>query len=357
LTENKKSAIRTIAVVLLLLFILTAGYLAMLEAVVPHSGLRFLPGWEDHTFSTASNESLVWSDTNFEEGWRAAWLYNQYGSPGFEGSNGTLVLGATFNGLNKNDVNGVSGIIVKKDIPKLNTITSPFLIIKHMESSSNPALMFSFGIIDGMGFLHAGDSYRVSTSLTTLNIDLRTLYNGTIRSILIVFTNYFNPDSMLGMQFAYIKLIAIYREQPDWWLATTPLTPATISNQQGILKLSGNGNLSEGTIISAQRSKNLTFNLVPFNYINVSIMTSSLDIAARIVIWPTNSSGSISREVLLKTYNDNQWHTEIVELSLFGLTKNIYRIELGLITLDSSTTEEWICYKDLSFNMWQVSDS
>ena len=66
MTENKKSAIRTIAVVLLLFFILTAGYLAVLEAIVPHSGLRFLPGWEDHTFSTASNKSLVWSDTNFE---------------------------------------------------------------------------------------------------------------------------------------------------------------------------------------------------------------------------------------------------------------------------------------------------
>jgi hypothetical protein len=354
LAADKKSGIRTVTVIILLLFVLAVGYLTTLKAIVPHSGLRFLSGWEDHTFATASNESLAWIDADFEEGWEAAWLYDRYNYPGFDASNGTLVLGATFNGLNENDEDGISGIIVKKDVINLSTLTSPFLIIKHMESTSNPALMFSFGIIDDMGLRHTGSLYKVSTSLATLNFDLRTLYNGTIRSILILFTNYFDPNSVVGTQFAYIKSVAFYREQPEWWVVSSSLAPASISNQQGILRLSGIGQ-SKGTILSAQRSKNLTFNLIPFNYLNVSIMTSSLNIAARIVIWP-DSSLSNSREVLLKTYNDNQWHTEIIELSLFGLTENVYRIELGFVSLFPSTTEECACFKEISFNMWQVVD-
>ena len=353
MTATEKISIRTIAVFFLLLIVFSVGYLTLLETVVPHSGLQFFSGWEETTFATTSNESLAWSDENFEEGWKAAWLYGQ-SSSGFKTSNGTLVLGATFNGFNNNDIEGIGGIIVKRDINKLNTSISPFLVIKHVESSSNPALMFSFGVTDVMGLWHAGGSYKVSTSLTTLNFDLRELYNGTIKSISILFTNTFDSNSKIGLQFTYIRSIAIYREQPEWWLASSSLTPAGISNQQGILTLSGIGHLSKGTIISAQRSKNLTFNFIPYNYLNISIMISSLNVAARIVIWP-DSSASNSREVLVKTYNDNNWHTEIVELSIFGLTQNVQRIELGFVSLDTSTVEEWVNYKELSFNYWQVA--
>ena len=82
-------------------------------------------------------------------------------------------------------------------------------------------------------------------------------------------------------------------------------------------------------------------------------MTSSLNIAARIVIWPTPSAID-SREVLLKTYNDNQWHTEIIDLSFFGISGNIHRVELGFITLVTSNSNESVCYADFSFNRWQV---
>lgn len=353
MTSNKKISIRTIAVFFLLLIIFSIGYLTLLETVVPHSGLEFVSGWEETTFTTTSNESLTWSDENFEKGWKAAWLYDQ-SSSGFEASNDTLVLGATFNGFNNNDIDGIGGIIVKKDINKLNTSISPFLVIKHFESSSNPALMFSFGITDVTGQWYAGGPYKVSTSLSTLNYDLRLLHNGTIKSISIMFTNSFDSNSEAGVQFAYIQSIAIYEEQPEWWLASSLQTPAGITSQNGILKLSGIGHLTKGTIISAQRSKNLTFNLIPYNYLNISIRTSSLNTAARIVIWP-DPIASHSREVLLKTYNDNNWHTEIVELTLFGLTQQIHRIELGLVNLNTSIVEEWVNYKELSFNYWQVS--
>lgn len=353
MTANDKISIRTLAVFFLLLIVFSIGYLTLLETVVPHSGLQFFSGWEDTTFVTTSSESLAWSDETFEEGWKAAWLYGQ-SSSGFKTLNDTLVLGATFNGFNNNDIDGISGIILKRNVDKLNTSISPFLVIKHVESSSNPALLFSFGVTDVKGFWHAGGSYKVSTSLATLNFDLRELHNGTIKSISILFNNNFDSNSDIGVQFAYIRSIAIYREQPEWWLASSSLTPAGISNQQGILTLSGIGHLSKGTIISAQRSKDLNFNLIPYNYLNISIMTSSLNVAARIVIWPDSVAGN-SREVLIKTYNDNNWHTEIIELSIFGLTQNVQRIELGFVCIDTSTTEEWVHYKELSFNYWQVA--
>ena len=85
----------------------------------------------------------------------------------------------------------------------------------------------------------------------------------------------------------------------------------------------------------------------------VSIRTSSINIAARIVIWPDQNVHN-SREVLLKTYNDNDWHTEIIDLSYFILPTDVFMIELGFAQIYPSNTNEWITYKTLSFNSLEV---
>jgi hypothetical protein len=86
-----------------------------LDVMVQHPELALFSGWEDTAFNTVRGD-VAWSDESFENGWTIAWLYGQSDSAGFEISNTTLILGATFNGDNNNYKGGISGIIVKKDI-------------------------------------------------------------------------------------------------------------------------------------------------------------------------------------------------------------------------------------------------
>jgi hypothetical protein len=348
----QKRYLRFIAI-LLILPLFTVAYLKILD-VLPHPGARFTPGWEDAIFGSTSPEALIWSDESFDEGWTVAWLYGQSNSSGFKTINSTLVLASDFKGYNSQSEDGVSGIIVTKEIIPLSTLTSPFLIIKHIESSSNTALMFSFAITDASGLWHSSGMYHTSESVSTLSFDLRTLFNGTIESISILFTNAFDPEFAGGLQYAYVQSVAIYGIEPsDWILSSSDPVPAGISSGNGVLTVTARGNLTQGLIVSAQRTRNLDVNLTPYYFLKISIMTSSIDVAARIVIWPTSTIAD-SKEVLLKTYNDNQWHTEIVDLSLFGLTNRVFEIELGFVTLADLSSETYANYGQLSFNMLEV---
>lgn len=343
------------AVCIILLIIFSVAYLNFIDAFVPHSGAKFSPGWTDNTFLT-EHGGLSWSDDDFENGWTIAWQLGQNSSSsGFETSNGTLVLHASFNGFNKNQEKSISGIMVQKDLNRLNTTVSPFLIIKHKESTSDSALMFSFGITDIMGVWHDGGRYFASNSWSNIYFDLRQIYNGTIAAISIRLTNDFDPNYVAGTQYAYVESIAIYErfKNPDWTISASQLVNTTLSSERGVLNLSASGYLSEGLLVSAQRRNNLSINAELHNYLMVSIRTSSINIAARIVIWPDQNVHN-SREVLLKTYNDNDWHTEIIDLSYFILPTDVFMIELGFAQIYPSNTNEWITYKTLSFNSLEV---
>lgn len=349
-TLNRR-LVQVAAYCILLLVVVPVVYLKFLEAVVPHPGLRLSSGWEDNTFSTRYRNP-VWLDESFEEGWEVAWELGQSdNSSGFAVLNGTLVLYATFEGCNVGHERGVSGIMIQKNIGELNTTFYPFLVIRHKESASASALMISFGVTDAEGVWHDGGRYHASSSWTNLEFDLRKLYNGTVRYVSLRLTNDFDPNYAGEVQYAYVQLIAIYEKSPDWRLAYNKPVNASISNEDGVLRVSATGNLSAGTIVAAQRLKNLAINLSVHNYLNISIMTSSINVAARIVIW-TNMS--YSHDVLVKTYNDNEWHSEIVDLAFFGLSGDVYMIELSLMQLYPSDSSEWVSYKQLSFNRLEV---
>jgi histone acetyltransferase (RNA polymerase elongator complex component) len=114
------------------------------------------------------------------------------------------------------------------------------------------------------------------------------------------------------------------------------------------LEIFGNGNLTTGTIVSAQRFSNLTFNAIIDRYLNVSAATSSIDVAVRIVIWIGPLQPVI---VLLKTYNDYSWHTEIIDLLSFGINvSEVYMIELGWQQVYDSANQSIVRYRQLSFN-------
>ena len=119
------------------------------------------------------------------------------------------------------------------------------------------------------------------------------------------------------------------------------------------MNVSASGDLSEGLLVSAQRRNSLSINTAMYKYLMISVRTSSLNIATRVVVWPDQNVIN-SRTVLLKTYNDNEWHTEIVDLSYFVVSTNIFMIELGFEQVYPSNANEWVTYKELSFNSLEV---
>ncbi|HEY4674586.1 MAG TPA: hypothetical protein VIH48_00875 [Candidatus Bathyarchaeia archaeon] len=142
--------------------------------------------------------------------------------------------------------------------------------------------------------------------------------------------------------------------QTEWTLAYLGPVNASMSSESGVLKVFGDGDLKEGNLVTAQRTSDLEFDLNKYKYINVSIMTSGFDTAARIVIW-TESNPDYAYTVLLKTYNDTNWHTEIIDLSYFGIDgSSLFMIELGWMQLyDGSSSTAF--YRQLSFSSLEVT--
>lgn len=88
-------------------------------------------------------------------------------------------------------------------------------------------------------------------------------------------------------------------------------------------------------------------------------MTSGLDVAARIVIW-TQPNLDHSYAILLKTYNDKDWHTEIIDISYYlrahsdVSTSGLSMIELGWMQVEESNSST-VFYRQLSFNNLEVT--
>jgi hypothetical protein len=137
----------------------------------------------------------------------------------------------------------------------------------------------------------------------------------------------------------------------DWETRTNAPILGGISNEGGSLKINMEGTRHEGEIVAAQKTQNLSANLASNDYIKVSIMASSINVAARIVIW---TDFEHPYEILLKTYNDRAWHHEIISLPFFGLSGNISMIELSMKQLKTSNVTEWILYEDLSFGNFDI---
>lgn len=336
-------------VLLMLLIILTpVMYLWTLNTFFVLPRVRLIPQWKDDILLTEPQEP-VWVDSNFTEGWSIEWHSGQReGDYGFTVQDGTMDLCATFRGYNHSNDSEFSGVSIKKTIPNIDRQDYPYLRIEHKENSSSSALMFSFSISDGNGQWSDGRQVHASKSWIALECDLRKLHNGTIAQISIQLTNGYDRYYAGDIQHAYIKSIGIYKRIPTWTLACNRPIEANISTEQGILKILGNGPVIAGTIASAQRTSNLTFNTLDAPYLNVSIRTSSIDAAARIVIWTSPSQWVV---VLLKTYNDFSWHVEIIDLLSFGINvSGLYMIELGWQQVYDSTNQSVAWYRQLSFN-------
>lgn len=332
-----------------LLIIIPITYLELIETFFPKSELTLIPGWEDNTFETVY-QNAGWFDDSFEQGWKIVRTFNgNHNSSGLAIIDKTLILYSEFENVNEAPNSEISGVVVGKNFNVLNTTLFPFLVIKHRESSSNPALTFSFEVIDTEGIKYQGEWYHTSSNWIYLEFDLRKLFNGTIRSISLRLTNSFDHTYVGAVEYSYIELVAVY-SSPTWKLAYNKNINAKIFSEDGILTVSGKGNLTKDTIITAERFDSLTFNPQEYRYMKVSIKTSSVTVAARVLLWENRSSASV---LLLKTYNDTDWHKEIVDIPTFGFDSNSppFLIELGIVLLDGHEQNyASASYKELSFN-------
>jgi len=338
-------------IVMLLLALAPFMGIAVMDTLFQRPALRLAAGWEDSVFGT-EYQNPDWKD-NFVSGWQLTWILGQSrNSSGFTIEGGVGTLFATFSGFNPEHERGVSGIEVQKSLGQLNTEFVPYLKIEHRESSSNQPLMFSFGVTDENGIWHDAGQWHTSASWTTLEMDLRTIYNGTIKYLSVRLTDDFEPDYSGGMQYAQVRFIGIYTKLPQWILATSDqetLRNTEISSSNGTLCVQSNAVLKPETVVTAQRMEDLTINVTKYRFLSLVVMTSSINVAARVVIWTNASSPFI---VLLKTYDDRLWHTEIVDLRAFEISGNDqFIIELGFIQLKGeSDPPVFARYRSLSFS-------
>jgi hypothetical protein len=141
-----------------------------------------------------------------------------------------------------------------------------------------------------------------------------------------------------------------------WKLVYNRPIDANISNDNGVLKISASGQLSEDTIVAAQRWSGLDFDLTEFKYLKVSVMTSGIDVAARIVAWTDPDHGYV---VVLKTYDDSAWHTEIVDLVYFLNIMGTSSSHLTMIELSMQQVykgfNSTVCYRQLSFDSLEAA--
>jgi hypothetical protein len=106
-----------------------------------------------------------------------------------------------------------------------------------------------------------------------------------------------------------------------------------------------NGSLSviSATMVTPQQfvaadSPNLPLiDISRYHFLIVSIRAPAYYVAARIVIW-AGGGGPIA--VLVKTYADTGWHTEVIDLRFFGLSiaRPLRMIELGWQGVETSAS-------------------
>lgn len=320
------------------------AYGGLINMFMPKLGFRLSAGWTDEGLRTYC-EGVIWNDVALSGGWRVAWTSGQ--SNGDSGLiNGTLY--ATFRGYNGDHERGVSGIMIEKSLEnEINSTDFPYLVIRYSVSSSDSPLMFSFGITDGRGIWHDGGWRHVSASMVTLVVDLRNYYNGSIRSVSLRLTNDFDPDYAGGKQYVVVKDISICRIGPDWVLASNAPLDVGVMSESGTSSIYVSGQVPKDAIATIQRKQSLNFDPTVYRYLKVSIKTSSIDVAPRIFVWTDERTPQL---VLLKTYNDNQWHNEIIDLAYFGINANrLYMIELGLLQVVAGYNST-VWYRYLSFN-------
>jgi hypothetical protein len=332
-----------IAVTLALVILTPIVENQLMNWLVPPKKLVEVVGWSDPkptiTFSNPAIQYYNFADWQLKN-------TSSVGVSGFKILNGIGDLYVNFTGM-------PSYVEIEKSISAENvsSTNSPYLVITHQEDNSDESVNFSFGLTDANGKSYYGSWYHVSERMTILSFDMRVLFNGTISKISLRLTNDFNDQYAGGVRNAYISSLAIYSEAPSWSIISDKPVDASLETNDHILTISAPSSIPEYATVAAQRVGGFYVNLSEFGFLKISIKTSSLHVAAKVAVWDEIGEEHV---VLLKTYNDELWHDEIVDLKAFNVNvaAKIVMIQLALLNVEHVNSSVAVSYKDLAFVRW-----
>jgi hypothetical protein len=314
----------------------------LMNSLVPPKKLAEVVGWSDPNPTTAFTNPVLQYDTFTD------WQLKNTGSfvgSGFRILNGIGDLYANFTGT-------PLAVEIEKIIAEnVSSTNSPYLVITHQEDNSDESVNFSFGLTDTNGKSYHGSWYHVSERSSLLSFDMRALFNGTISRVSLRLTNDFNEQYEGGVRHAYISSVAIYRSAPEWTIISDKPTNASLETNDHSLIITAPSSIPEYTTVAAQNAGGFDFNLSEFNFLRISIKTSSLHVAAKVAVWDNIGDEHV---ILLKTYNDELWHDEIVDLKAFNVdvAGKIAMIQVALLNVEHVNSSVVVSYKDLAFIRW-----
>ena len=341
-TRNK-SLIAAVAAV-----IITFAYLFGLSNFIPHSRLTLIPGIAISDYAFNSPADVAWSDSNFSTGWAVRLTTNnQSGVSGFisNGSEGYLYY--NFSGGHVEEVEVQDNVTV-------DTSVYEYLTVHFRATTNDTSVNFSPAVISEGGTWVGLPWNHVSTAQQVLTFDIPDYFSGNITAILFRITNDYNEDYIGGLQGVFMSLVSISKSPPILGTSSFNALFTELLPEGRVLEVKGTSpptseSSTNYSIISAVYSALLNVDLSSFHYLNLTVMTDSPKVMARVVIWLTDQS---SQTVLLTNYEETTWHQVLIDLKPFGITGNtIAKIELGyLITVGAEAETHSVYYGQISFN-------
>jgi hypothetical protein len=318
--------------ILILLVLLPIAYVEGLNVIIPHRGLRLEAGFIDSSFDT--HYSGFYQGFNLTSNWQIDWTLGQGPSSGVNCTSSYCLITAQFSGERQ-------GLQVSKPMSGLNTENFPFFLMNSTESTADFGLTYSIAVIAGNGTWFTAPFFHAMTSMHTTSIDLRTVYSGPISRITIRLTDDFYPQYEGGIQSMTIYSIAFASSAPSWQPSASNALGASISGGNGTLTVSGTtaSDLlgSQSSIVSAQRTSNLTFDPTVYDIMSVELRTLTPGVVARIVLWE-DATNAIT--IFSTVISDTGYHKVLVDLAQDNLSPTLFMIELSWTSSTPSTSFE-----------------
>ena len=120
-----------------------------------------------------------------------------------------------------------------------------------------------------------------------------------------------------------------------WTVNASAGTSALLSVSNGSLSIISGGTVTPQQFVAADSPNLSAANVTKYPFLIVSVKAPAYYVAARIGIW--TGKGPLIL-ILLKTYADTAWHTEVIDLRFFGLSSEtpIRTLELGWTGVERS---------------------
>jgi hypothetical protein len=338
-TERRQTRLIQSAILILLL-LLPIAYVEGLNLILPRNGTRLEAGFIDNTFNTAYSD--FYQGFNLTSGWEIDWTLGQNSSAGISCSIPYCVIVGQFSGQRQ-------GLEVSRSLGSLSTMNFHYLLMNSTESTSS--LSYSVALTASDGSWRTAPLFHTSSTIHTTYIDLNTLFPGPASRISVRFTDDLNSSYDGGTQSMTIYSMQFAASPPQWQPASSYVSNASIAGQDGILTVSGTtaSNLPAGTssVVSAQRSTELSFDPTKYNIMSVELRASTPGLVAKVVLWNDNTTAIT---VFSGAVGDTSYHPLLIDLRLDPLGPMLYQVELSWMSSSPGTSFQ-MQFRNLAFYM------